>query len=365
VTAKLLAIERRRKVHPAAAASPADFAVHQVGSLDRRQLVEDPTLSLYSLDPVERAALFVRTPPEIDLSRAPFLWHAQFTHATELVSVPFHELTELAQQVPSSLERVVFVHSTGRCGSTLASLALAEADGVVALSEPDVFIQLQRQRDRGDREALSLLEACTILLFVPRAARTSVIKFRSQNIELAEPLMECFPGAKTVFLYRQAESWARSAVRAFGLFSSQVLALWDRFDDIQPRVRSSVDTTDLPAFPSPVEFLGWMWATPMARATIMQRKGVPMFTARYEELSQRPLEVLSALCEFCDVRIAPEALRAVVARDSQEGTEHSRSRALEPGSELTDDRLAAFMACLRELAPFLDPHLPIEGTYGT
>jgi hypothetical protein len=45
------------------------------------RLVDDRRLSLYSFDPVQRAALFVRTPPQIDLSRAPFLWHTQYTEA--------------------------------------------------------------------------------------------------------------------------------------------------------------------------------------------------------------------------------------------------------------------------------------------
>ena len=361
----MLEIESRWKVHVAAAGSPNDFEVHKVGSLDPSRLLDDPTLSLYTVDPLERAALFVRTPAEIDFSRAPFLWHTQFVEATEVISLPFHELAELTAQASIPFKRLVFIHSTGRCGSTLVGLALAEADDLVALSEPEVFIQLQQMRDRGDSEVDNLLQICTQLLFAPRAARTVVIKLRSQNIELAEPLLRCFPGAKTVFLYRQAEGWARSAVRAFGLFSAEMLAIWDRFGDIQPRVRSMIDGAEVTPFPSPTQFLSWMWAAPIARATILHQEGVEMFMARYEELSERPLEVLTALCEFCGVHINPEALTAVITRDSQEGTEHSRARQVEPGSELTDERLAAFRAGLEKLVPFLNPDLPLQGTYGT
>jgi hypothetical protein len=237
-----------------------------------------------------------------------------------------------------SLDRMVLIHSTGRCGSTLVSPVLAEASDVSALSEPDVFIQLQKMRDRGDPDVDSLLKTCTRLLFAPRAARTCVVKMRSQNIELADLLLQCFPSAKTVFLYRQADSWARSAVRAFGLFG-ELLAIWDHLGDIQPRVRSLVDGEELCPFPSPIEFLGWMYARPMLRATTLQRQGIPLFMARYEELNDRPLEVLTALCQFCDVEISTVALESVIVRDSQEGTEHSRKRVLEPGSELTDELL--------------------------
>jgi hypothetical protein len=65
------------------------------------------------------------------------------------------------------------------------------------------------------------------------------------------------------------------------------------------------------------------------------------------------------------VEISTVALEGVIARDSQEGTEHSRKRVLEPGSELTDERLALLRAYLAKLAPSLDPDSPLEGTYGT
>ncbi len=158
MAATVLEIESRWKVHVAAAGSPNDFEVHKVGSLDPSRLLDDPTLSLYTVDPLERAALFVRTPAEIDLSRAPFLWHTQFVEATEVISLPFHELAELTAQASIPFKRLVFIHSTGRCGSTLVSLALAEADDLVALSEPEVFIQLQQMRDRGDSEVDNLLQ---------------------------------------------------------------------------------------------------------------------------------------------------------------------------------------------------------------
>ena len=71
-----------------------------------------------------------------------------------------------------------------------------------------------------------------------------------------------------------------------------------------------------------------------------------------------------ALCEFCGLRIKPSALTAVIAQDSLEGTEFSRARQVEPGSDLTDERLASFRDCLAKLAPSLNPDLSMEGTYG-
>lgn len=346
------------------AAGPSDFATHETGSIELSRVLDDPTLSLYCIDPVGRTALFVRTPPQLDLSSAPFLYQAQYTQATEAVSVPFGQLHDLATRAPIPSERLVLVQSTGRCGSTLVSQALAAAEGVVSLSEPDVYLQLHQLRDRGDPELEALLKTCTTVLCAPRPAATWAIKFRSFDIELAPAILRCFPGAKTVFLYRNAETWARSATRAFGLFSRQVLASWERAAEILPRLRSLVDGPVLSPFPSPVEFLSWAWATSISRAIMLQREGLAVFITRYEELSTRPLEVLVALCDYCDVRISVEALAAVVAQDSQGGTEQSRDRALEPGAELTDERLAAFRRCLADIAPELRPDEILPGTYG-
>ncbi len=364
MAATVLAIDDRRKPVLVGMARPSDFATHETGWIELSGVL-DPTLSLYCIDPLRRAALFVRTPPELDLSSVPFLYQAQYTQAIEVVSVPFGPLHELAARSPIPPERLVLVQSTGRCGSTLVSHALAAGEGVVSLSEPDIYSQLHHLRDQGDSEFEALLKTCTTMLCVPRPAVTWAIKFRNSNIELAEPLLRSFPGATTVFLYRNAETAARSGARAFGLFSPRYLVSWDRHDEVLPRVRSVLDGPVLSPFPSPVEFMCWMWATSMTRATILQRQGVPMFITRYEDLSARPLEVLAALCEYCGVRVSQEALAAVVARDSQGGTEHSRAREVAPGGDLTDEHLAAIRRCLAEMAPELAPDQVLPGTYGT
>ena len=185
--ATVLAIDHRWKLHPAAAARPGGFfATQAVASLDAGRLVEDPTLSLYCLDTFDRTGIFVRTPAQVNLSQAAFLYQVQFVEATEVVSLPFNELHEPRIGRPYPLNGSSWSNRRGGAGQPSASLALAAGEGVVALSEPDVYFQVQQLRDRGDPEADELLASCTALLFAPRTAKTCVINFRSQNIELAE-----------------------------------------------------------------------------------------------------------------------------------------------------------------------------------
>jgi hypothetical protein len=363
VTARLLVIDDRLKPNPRGPVRPTDFAFHEVAVTDPSCVLEDPALSLYCIDTDARVGLFVRTPPEVELCRASFLYKAQYDAATELVSVPFDELHQLAAAAPLLPERLVMVYSTGRCGSTLVSHAFAAAEDVTSLSEPDVYYQLHFLRDEEHPEFEGLVKTCTTLLCAPRPAGTWEIKLRGLNIELAGPLLTAFPGAKTVFLYRQADSWARSAARAFGWFSPAVLADWYERAVRTPRPRSLADRPAPDRFRSPSDLLSWLWSTSMLRALALQEQGVPMFIARYEELNARPGEVLAALFDYCGVRIAPEALAEVLAKDSQEGTSLSRARVEESTSELTEQRRLAFRRFLAERAPYLHPDQAIPGTF--
>ena len=157
----------------------------------------------------------------------------------------------LAAAKPVPAERLVMVQSTGRCGSTLVSHAFATADNVMSFAEPDVYYQLHQLRDHDDAEFEPLLKTCTTLLCAPRPVGTWVIKFRSLHIELAGPLLGALPGAMTVFLYRRAESWARSFPRASGVFTPEALTNWDGGDEVLPRVRSLVDGPKSPRSPRP------------------------------------------------------------------------------------------------------------------
>ena len=369
--AKLLAIDDRPKPILVAVATPSDFTYHEVAPIDPTCVLEDAALSLYCLDPVQRVGLFTRTPPEVNLGLAPFLYQAQYKSATELVSVAFDEMHGLAAAVPVPPDRLVMVQSTARCGSTLVSQAFGAVQNVMSFSEPDVYYQLHQLRDQDDAEFEALLKTCTALLCAPRPVSTWVIKFRSMNIELAAPLLSAFPGAMTVFLYRQAESWARSAARAFGVFNPEVLANWNGLSDVLPRLRSLVDGEELAPFRSPVELMSWVWSTSMVRAIALQNEGVPMFIARYEELAARPRDVLTALFDYCGVGVTPGDLDETLAHDSQEGAdtwagrhEPSGARPNEPTSELTEERRLAFLRSLAERAPALQPNHVIPGTYG-
>jgi hypothetical protein len=64
----------------------------------------------------------------------------------------------------------ILIYSVCRCGSTLVSQALNQADGVVSFSEPDVYTQILMLREAdgsSDPEVSALVRSCTKIICAP------------------------------------------------------------------------------------------------------------------------------------------------------------------------------------------------------
>jgi hypothetical protein len=359
VDATVLRIAARRRTVPFSPAAADDFELVPAGALPAERVVDDATLSVYCADPERRALLFVRTPSQVDLGQVPFVYAAQYEHATEVVSVPYETAFELAERAGFDASRLVLVYSVGRCGSTFVSAALRTVEGAVSFSEPDAYFGLERIH--GAAEVGRLVHACTVLLCAPRPASLWALKLRSNGIELAPSFRAAFPDAKRVFLYRDGVDWARSAARAYRFFEPQTEANWTSSDDAFPRTRTLADRNGVEPFHRPIDLLAWLWASPMLRALDPATGGFDA-VLRYEELRADPARALALLLRALGLEPDAEALAEVAARDSQEGTHLSRARAEASTSELTDERRAAFLERLAELAPGLATDVVVPGT---
>ena len=200
-------IKGRARPFEYAPASPSDFVLEAGQTVDETVVLTDPTLSLYCLDPEQQRALFVETPPELDLTRVPFMYVAQQEHASRILSVPISTMHELAVQVPVRDEQITFIFSTGRCGSTMVSAAFGAADNAVSLSEPDVHFITSQARAAGamsDTELAALIGSTTRLLCRPtpqqRNPQAWALKFRSQELLNADLFHAAFPSANMLAL---------------------------------------------------------------------------------------------------------------------------------------------------------------------
>jgi hypothetical protein len=212
-------IEEKTKTCDIGVSSIADFRVRRSGQVDAQVLLDDPHITPYCLDDTRREAVFVESAPDSDPTAKPFFFLAQYQAALRLFTIPFETLNRLGDSAGDRFHTFIPMYSVGRCGGTLLSRVMNRAGSVLSLDEPDVYNNLVEMRPRDgsrDAEIEALVRSCTRLLFKPPKphVNTLFIKFRPQSIEIGDLLYRAFPSARTMFLYRNADTWARSAARS-------------------------------------------------------------------------------------------------------------------------------------------------------
>jgi hypothetical protein len=358
-------------------ADPADFHLGPGTQISSGIVARDPCWSLYTLDRDSDSAWFVDLPPDLDLSHSAFVYEDQRRAARRALQVPLDALDALAESVPPP-ERVIFVFSIGRCGSTLVSNVLNAVPGVWSLSEPDVYSRLilqshdsTRRLDYPPEQVIRLIRACTRLLFRPpqgRAATVLAVKFRSQALLQADLYHRALPDAACVFLYREAIGWANSVYRmalSYGmtpvLTGADRRTLWNAMtageDPALLRPYVDVDAAEFPA----ELVLAPAWAWNMVEYLRHLRGGVPFLALRYDALNGDRRASLARLFRHCG--LPPEAAEIALAafdRDSQGGTVLARD-AMAKG--LADDQRARLRHLLARHPDCGDPELQLPDIY--
>jgi hypothetical protein len=350
----------REKVMPVEyfPAVPQNFVLQAGEPVSPRLVLDCPEVSLYCLDEENREALFVQTPPGVDLAAEPFFHLAQYRHAQRLIAIPYDTLHELAGELPT-IGNLILIYSVGRSGSTLISRALDAVGGVRSYSEPDVYtlIMLLRHRNsRRDEEYARLISSCT--RFLGNGTDTLAIKFRASGIFLADLFHREFPTAHEVFLYRNAERWLESMNAGFSrnlpgpeaepLFTRFVLASAPLLLPFVRRHRRQ---------PTLVESYMLNWLSVMDRYVTLRRDGLPFLPASYEEIQAAPEPTLRKLLTHCGLPAdGTGSAYQTFATDSQEGTVLSRkSRQQNPAAALRPEDYAQARAVLAEHAVVQTP----------
>ena len=314
-----------------------DFAYHIGETVDSSIVLKQPNLTLYALDDSRRQAVFVETPLEVDLSRHPFYYMAQYEHAQQLVAVPYTDLMLLADSV-GPIEHLILIQSIGRCGSTLMSKILNEVDHVLSLSEPDVYsnlLWLRAEDPSRDAEYTDLLRACTRLLCKPSpqnsAPQVYALKFRNWVIRLGDLLYTALPDSKNLFLYRHAETWMASFARLMGSIPEeerprmmeQFVPVMMRF---QPELIALTETLG-GRMPTNGERTAVSWRAMIEQYETWIEQGIPYLAVRYEDLNAHRELVVRAIFDYCGLSTADvETALIAFERDSQAGTRLSRQQ---------------------------------------
>jgi hypothetical protein len=357
----LFTIQNRARPHAAAIASREHFTLVDGQTVTPQLVIDEPGWSPYCLDDENRSVLFVPIPPHVDLAQAKFVYTAQFEQAQRALLVPYTALEQLAEQVKTP-NKIIFIYSMGRCGSTLMSQVFSQIEGVYSLSEPDIYTNITLLPSWATRhdELFPVLKACTLLL-TQHQSGIAVLKFRSHGIRLSDWFHAAFPQAYHLFMYRNAVSWAQSVHRFLQRLGfpnqlkwDEAMQLWrgltgEKIDYVKPFIHVDQDLlyfSDLLA-PAWTSYLDWYMTH--------YERGVPFHSIRYEELNDQREATLKAIFDFCGLPAAhlPQAIRAFET-DSQAGTAISRDVA---AADLAPERVGHFLKLLSQHPRFANPDL--------
>ncbi|MEJ2735901.1 MAG: hypothetical protein P8189_20435, partial [Anaerolineae bacterium] len=193
-------------------------------------------------------------------------------------------------------------------------------------------------------DLVGLLEATVCLLCNTRAETDWVIKGQSFVIELGDWLHELYPQTKNLLLYRHAETWLRSGLRAY----SSVIERTEeerRARDKQGRevlgaLVPSIADYDANLLLSHAEMLALMWLRAMERYVQLCRMGMEMLAIRYASWLSAPRETAEVMLEYCQCLPADmTAIYEALERDSQAGTALSREAIRQRGRVITETQL--------------------------
>jgi len=330
-----------------------DFRLGEIGQLPVDKILENPHITLYGLDFENRWAVFVETPADIDLSQAPFYFNTQLKKAKRVLTIPFETMIQMAKSVTIDDNRLIFIHSVGRCGSTLASQIFAQIPGVINISEPFALSQLviaRNTRKAREDELVALLEAAIRLLCNTEADTAWVVKGQSFVIELGDWLHKIYPHTRNLFLYRHAETWLQSGLRAFSRGVEETVEEKKGRQELLGSLVPAIAQYD-PELPlSHAGMLSLMWLTAMERYVQYYNMGIEMLAIRYASWLSAPRKTAETMLEYCGCK--PTEMTAIyetLNRDSQADSHLSRE-ALQQHNRVMDELE------LEELHLFLEKH---------
>ncbi len=309
-----------------------NFDLREIDQSPVEKILENPHITLYGLDFENKRAAFVETPADVNLSQAPFYFRTQFEKATRVLTIPFETMIQLAKSVAIDDNRLISIYSVGRCGSTLASQIFAQISGVINISEPYTLSQLviaRNMKAASEDDLVALLEATICLLCKTTAETAWVVKGQSFVIELGDWLHKIYPHTKNLFLYRHAETWLRSGLRAYSR-SVEEANEEHRAREKQRRERlgalvPAIAQYDASQPLSHAGMLSLMWLTAVERYVQYCNMGIEMLAIRYASWQSAPQKTAEAMMDYCQCRPTDmTAIYETLNRDSQAGTHLSR-----------------------------------------
>ena len=365
--------QEKHRRHIGHVARLEDFTVTFQNEVNAAVIVDNPLVTLYCLDDNVRQAVFVELPSDVDLAKSPFVYLTQHEQAQRLFTMPYETFHKVAESLPP-VTRPIFLHITGRSGTTLLSHAFNQSGLVKSLAEPDVVSQFSNLRygsEPSREDELRELAHSTIHFLFKNDHGANIeahaVKLRNQAVPVMDLFQTTFPEGKSLFLYRDVVGFSASFQRIFrkaGSPGSQPFANWIQNSAMSlsgdlsyvakylGRAEGEITTAEQCAL--------W-WLAVMDWYLEQYERGTPVMAIDFLDLVGAQEETLAAIFRYCG--LSPEGvargLRAY-ARDSQEGTFLARENPHEINQQgLTPQELQSIQAIIARHPKFSQPDFAV------
>lgn len=308
-------------------------------------------------------AIFVEVPSSyniFDCRQSPFVHLGQFDNAFRIITLPLSSLIQLGEDIGDPRMRVIWLHSTGRCGSTAVGQVFEVVPRCITLSEPMCLFTFKQKAglvksEKKYRQFLrselhqNVIKAGVRLMAKPNDHDPEILfikNFTLSGVNDLPYLERMFPDHTHLFLYRDCLPTVQSYLRSLNshFWMSFLLSL-RRNACLRFIIRSpSIFIRTLVA-PEVLDKHQWLrdsslqlemtdfgllviqWGCLCDMYVQLREQGRSKVRAiRYEDIVRNKDQTLSLLFDFCGISSSYiDAAKKSLETDSQEGTLLSRS----------------------------------------
>ena len=132
-------------------------------------------VTLYNL--TKKAAVFIETAKNVNVTQSKhggFLRLAQFKLAKKLLVMPMHVFHQLGDKTGQTKAKMIFLSTTGRCGSSLVAQVFEETGSAITYYEPDPICVLAAglKMATSIKERIQIVRTCINIMCKPFQQRT-------------------------------------------------------------------------------------------------------------------------------------------------------------------------------------------------
>ncbi len=311
-------------------------------------------------------AIFIEADPTRISPSSPyfgFFVGGQMETGVKIVTMPLTSFKRLCEALPENPAKLLFIHNTTRCGSTLVSSVLSHTGRAYSLSEPRALDTVCNLYGKAWTDSESKCLVGHVIRMVTKPLRDTLdaplvyaVKPLAANIPFADIFRELFPSSASIFVYRDMKATTLSSrLLASRVPSIALLHMLIQYGtkSIRAEALSQIGISSKvvkgfdPKYEPTMEFIYIGCMNIFQQYLNLRDKGMDIRGFRYEDLRDSPGSMIPKLLDLVGIpRVYVNKAMEAMGKDSQEFTAISRK-------EMGKCR-AAYVAKFEPSSEFLD-----------